>query len=465
MGVYSFDLLFFIPIETKNNSNFSSIFISFLDNFLLFEDNIVLLTSQVSWALSLDNYELYLNFLKNLFTIHEIDLLLKTFKEFDSLNKFENLEKIINELYSPFNYKTDGISTYVNYFLMELGMESIAAQKDWIFPSTEFLLTFWTFVENQLVLIEFTELVLWKKILTFFLDNSVFIILMSMSILFLNKSTNLIYTLLSFLSFAIFSGLIIIFWGSEYIGLCVLLIYGAAIPVLALYIIMLVNVDLIQRLFFIESVKIFTFKTQIKYVLISFLIASCVFYFNNTTVYFDLSSKIYLINQLMKHFFFLLLIRRYLSLVDTSYGLTSPSDIPLNMYNTNIDDVASSAFKLSYNELFALVLLLLVAIIVVISISWVTNIKSNIISYELHNINKPLYQILLNQTTEMENIVFRYGILLTHMSKRRTQLGTFELFEYRFFWSLHLYFWGVDMGTQPYKNLMYLLVPWLWEKK
>jgi NADH:ubiquinone oxidoreductase subunit 6 (subunit J) len=62
----------------------------------------------------------------------------------------------------------------------------------------------------------------------------------------LTTAVNLIYALLHFLFFAILSGLLIIFWGSVYIGFCVLLIYGAAIPVLALYIIMLVNVDLIQ---------------------------------------------------------------------------------------------------------------------------------------------------------------------------------------------------------------------------
>ncbi len=73
-----------------------------------------------------------------------------------------------------------------------------------------------------------------------------FFIVITLTILSIAKSTNLIYTLLSFLVFAVTCGLLILYWGNEYIGLCVLLIYGAAIPVLALYIIMLVNVDLIQ---------------------------------------------------------------------------------------------------------------------------------------------------------------------------------------------------------------------------
>lgn len=454
-----------IPLEISKNSEFSWIFVSILDYFLIFEDQVILVTTQVIWSLSLDNYNLYFNFLKNLFTIHEVDLLFKSFKELEVLDNFSNIEKDLINIYSPANYETNFISNYVNYFILDSSMKFSSPQKDKIFPTTEFFCQFWLFIETQLVLIETTELILWKKILNFFLNNSFFMIILSLSVLILNKSTNLIYTLLSFLSFAIISGLIIIFWGSEYIGFCVLLIYGAAIPVLALYIIMLVNVDLIQWLFFIESVKNFTFKMQLKYIFISIFISSFIFLFNNTTIYFDLSSKIFFINQLMKHFFFLLMIRRYLNFIDTSYGLITPSDISTNFYSTDIDKVASAAFKISYNELFALVLLLLVAIIVVISISRPTNIASKIISYELHIINKPLYKILLNQSIEIENIVFWFSLLLTHKAKQWKQLIVIEPFNFRFYWSLHLFFWGKSMGDQPYKNLMYLLIPRWWEKK
>jgi len=78
---------------------------------------------------------------------------------------------------------------------------------------------------------------------------------MAWNLIRLCTAINLIYSLLHFLFFAVLSGMLIIFWGATYIGFCVLLIYGAAIPVLALYIIMLVNVDLIQRLFFVEHLS------------------------------------------------------------------------------------------------------------------------------------------------------------------------------------------------------------------
>ena len=458
-------ILSFVPVNMTKNTDFARILLSFFDYFTLYEDNVVLLSGQVVWAMSLDNYTLYINFLKNLFTLNEIELLFKTFKELETLNNFSNIETNLSNIFSPLNYKWDFTGNLVDSILMDIGIKLYCTEKEKIIPTTTFLLNMWVFIEAQIALVEATELILWKKILTFFIDNSFFIILLSLSVLVLNKSTNLIYTLISFLSFAILSGLFIIFWGSEYIGLCVLLIYGAAIPVLALYIIMLVNVDLIQWLFFIESVKNFTFKMQLKYLLISFFFASCIFFFNETTVYFDLTSKIYFLNQLVKHFYFILLIRWYLSLIDTSYGIVSPSDIPLNFYNTDIDKVASAAFKLSFNELFALVMLLLIAIIVVISISWPTDPITGIISYELDEINQPFYQLLLNQSVEMENIVFRYGVLLTTKAKLWEPFVGEEPFNFRFYRSLHLHFWGIDMGDQPYKNLMYLLIPRWREKK
>jgi hypothetical protein len=51
------------------------------------------------------------------------------------------------------------------------------------------------------------------------------------------------------------------------------------------------------------------------------------------------------------------------------YSVDNIYDLPLLFYTSDIDKVAVAAFKISYNELLALVLLLLVAIIVVISIS------------------------------------------------------------------------------------------------
>jgi glucan phosphoethanolaminetransferase (alkaline phosphatase superfamily) len=81
-------------------------------------------------------------------------------------------------------------------------------------------------------------------------------------------------------------------------------------------------------------------------------------------------------------------------MIDTAYGLTNPSELGLNFFTTDIDKVATAAFKISFNELFALVLLLLVAIIVVISISRPTKFLNQVISFETFQINKELYRIL-----------------------------------------------------------------------
>ena len=121
------------------------------------------------------------------------------------------------------------------------------------------------FYEYQLNLLKIIESIFIKKIINFFLINLLFLLIITFSLAYMCKSTNLIYTLISFLIFAVSMGIFAIVWGAEYIGLCIILIYGAAIPVLALYIIMLVNVDLIQRLFFIESQKSLSIKKQFFY--------------------------------------------------------------------------------------------------------------------------------------------------------------------------------------------------------
>jgi len=67
--------------------------------------------------------------------------------------------------------------------------------------------------------------------------------------------------------------------------------------------------------------------------------------------------------------FYLLLAKRYFKTLDISYSTESIYDLSLSFHNSDIDKVASAAYKISYNELLALVFLLLIAIIVVISIS------------------------------------------------------------------------------------------------
>jgi len=198
----------------------------------------------------------------------------------------------------------------------------------------------------------------------------------------LYKAINLIYSLLHFLIFAVLSGLLILLWGSSYIAFCVLLIYGAAIPVLALYIIMLVNVDLIQRLFFFEHIsnKLFSEKKK----KLSFFLFFLLFLFFS---FQDISSilqerKYPWLAELMKDVFFTNLTERYLASNHFSYKTMTIYDLVLSFYSSDIDKVASLAFKTSYNELLALVFLLLIAIIVVISISR-SQVKTTFDTYDV----------------------------------------------------------------------------------
>ncbi len=208
-----------------------------------------------------------------------------------------------------------------------------------------------------------------KKILLFYFFNGLTIGLMFWTLAWLATALNLIYALLHFLLFAVLSGLLIIFWGATYIGFCVLLIYGAAIPVLALYIIMLVNVDLIQWLFFIEHQLSTSIYDKIKrfsiFIFIFFFFFSAVRHINFSTN----SPMDNLLDEFSDNIFYLLLAKWYISTLTFSYGTGSAYDLPLSFYFSDIDKVASAAFKISANELLALVFLLLIAIIVVISIS------------------------------------------------------------------------------------------------
>jgi len=224
------------------------------------------------------------------------------------------------------------------------------------------------FFFTQLFFLNLAILFFKKKIFFFFLINFLIFALMLINLVKLATATNLIYSLIHFLFFAILSGLMIIFWGSTYIGFCVLLIYGAAIPVLALYIIMLVNVDLIQRLFFIEHTTNKTFFSRLK-----FAILLTIGFFGIFIVIYQLLNykpSDFIIDHLQTMLFYLLLSKWYLKTTNISYSTESIYDLPLTFYYSDIDKVASAAFWFSYNELIALVLLLLISIIVVIGISW-----------------------------------------------------------------------------------------------
>lgn len=208
-----------------------------------------------------------------------------------------------------------------------------------------------------------------KKIIFFFLLNLIILTLMLFNLSNLYKSINLIYALLHFLMFAVLSGILILVWGNSYIAFCVLLIYGAAIPVLALYIIMLVNVDLIQRLFFNEYLaSTHTIEKRKKFILLLFIFSYFIFSLRN--INYSLTTIEYpWLNEIYKNIFFSILTEKYFSSIQFSYGYTNIYDLVLSFYSSDIDKVASTAFKTSFNELLALVFLLLIAIIVVISIS------------------------------------------------------------------------------------------------
>lgn len=222
------------------------------------------------------------------------------------------------------------------------------------------------FLYNQLTFLNLVILFLRKKIFIFMFINLSLFILMLWNLYKLATASNLIYSLIHFLFFAILSGLIALFWGSTYIGFCILLIYGAAIPVLALYIIMLVNVDLIQRLFFVEHQENKSF--------FSLLVRSSTFLIILMLLLTTLVDNL-ILTQSAPQFniytilFYFILAKRYIKFLEISYTNESIYDLNTNFYYSDIDKVASAAFYFSTNELIALVLLLLIAIVVVIGIS------------------------------------------------------------------------------------------------
>lgn len=454
------EVLFFFPNEIDDISLGIWSLLESLLTFINSDSKSGMITTQLTWVYSFDNFTFCFTFFSNLFTLEEIKLI---FESFNSLNGLKSSRIISFNLlwsYNPYEYLHDIINTNFNSILensKNLPFTNIFLTYN--NQNIEFFLQIKDFISNQIAILSSAELLFRKKILNFFLDNSGFMFVMTLMILLLNKSTNLIFTLISFLGFAVLSGFLIIFWGSEYIGLCVILIYGAAIPVLALYIIMLVNVDLIQWLFFIESVKDFNLKKQFKYVIIAFMLSLTIFFFNHYSINFFFVENFYL-NFLVKHFVYILIIKRFLCMIDTSYGFTNPSELGLSIFTTDIDKVATAAFKISFNELFALVLLLLVAIIVVISISRPTKFLNQVISFETFQINKELYRILATAWNEKHAMTYRFGVLLSNMIQDwEPFVGEIDDDDVRLFLTLHHFFWVVDMGNQPYRLLTYFYFP------
>lgn len=348
-------------------------------------ENPLLVSSDITWALSADCYEAIWTFLWTLFTWNEIEIAYKTFKNIGWLTTYYVLHTNTFEISSSILTHPD-----------------LSNEDDRIHLDTQFC----QMIVFNLQFLEILEIIFWKKITNFFICNTMFFIVITLTILSIAKSTNLIYTLLSFLVFAVTCGLLILYWGNEYIGLCVLLIYGAAIPVLALYIIMLVNVDLIQWLFYVESLKKFSLFNQITIVLTSFFLASLVFILYRNDINSIFNQKNYFQMLLHHHIFYLNMSRWYFNTIDIGYGTDNALELPLNFYNSDLDKVASAAFKLSTNELFALVLLLLVAMVVVISISRPSTI-SDITPNEPFFINWTIFNALLRHNSYFEHLTFR----------------------------------------------------------
>jgi len=82
----------------------------------------------------------------------------------------------------------------------------------------------------------------------------------------------------------------------------------------------------------------------------------------------------------------------------------------LSFYISDIDKVASAAYKISYNELLALVFLLLIAIIVVISISRPSN---QITTKIIHSTPHTLYNFI-SYHTSISNFNF---FIINYMSQ------------------------------------------------
>lgn len=287
------------------------------------------------------------------------------------------------------------------------------------------------FYNYQYNFIKIIELFFLEKVFFFLSLNTIILLIIIFSLFLMCKSTNLIYTLISFLVFTVTTGFFSLVWGAEYIGLCIILIYGAAIPVLALYIIMLVNVDLIQWLFFIESIKSFSFIKVLLIILTSLIFSfiSVSFFLKGTPNSFTNSINYNSWCQLE----IIYLIKWYMLSNSISFGFINNFDLSLFPYFTDIDKVASAAFKVSYNELFALVLLLLIAIIVVLSISRTFDLSSNIYENSYYNsviinnnlknfikkINlQQLYLLHREKKEFFKHLVFREKFAVQNISKK-----------------------------------------------
>lgn len=324
-----------------------------------------------------------------------------SYEELEEAYRLSSLKWVLKNTTSPYHSKFERLTLqpkFINVYWLLINHLTFTS----LFVKGEhecaynFYVGLCEFLVTQFFFAEMASFFIKKKILLFFFSNFVLISLMFWNLVWLCNAINLIYALLHFLFFAVLSGLLILLWGATYIAFCVLLIYAAAIPVLALYIIMLVNVDLIQRLFFIEHTTYNTRKSWVKRMIFGIIVFFCLI-FSFKDFDFTFSTQVLSLNEdIAQTIFYIILAKRYINTLAFAPSIENIFDLVTSFYYSDIDKVASAAFKVSSNELVALVLLLLIAIIVVISISWTTTTD-----------NKFLYQ-----TTDIDFFYFTKGLTL-----------------------------------------------------
>lgn len=393
-------------------------------------------------------------FYSNSASLEEFQLLAKELQKFEEIFNFKFFNSTFFKKANPelFDFKLfNPIEN--NYFdtikgLLPLGMDkSITNDTSGKVDDSQTIAA----ITFQYIFIELALYFFQINVSMFYFFNIIILILMFWNLSRLATAINLIYALLHFLFFAILSGLLVILWGAIYIGFCILLIYGAAIPVLALYIIMLVNVDLIQRLFFIEHLNSKSKYREIKlFSCFLFLLLYFIFFtmqtFKNDESEGDISD---FLEILTLDVFYLLLAKRYLWTLTFSYGTETAFDLPLSFYSSDIDKVASAAFWISYNELLALVFLLLIAIIVVISISRPAQ-KVDIFFYEAPT--TPVYQTkkFLRYNTQKSFLKIFYINFLGHFLSIKWIYAAFGARKNFFHMPIFIYiskFWLLDIPT------------------
>jgi hypothetical protein len=150
---YSYTNLF-ISTSTEVNMELTSSFMFYLEIIMLELDNGSTVTDNLSWLVTFGHPEIYENFLSNLFTLQEMDLLIKTFKEFEGLTNIIDIEKDIRELFLTVEIeKNEDMYYYSNLFKTKLNSKQNLFHDEFMFDISLYLL-------KQLSLIDISETIL-----------------------------------------------------------------------------------------------------------------------------------------------------------------------------------------------------------------------------------------------------------------------------------------------------------------